>query len=221
MDPACEQEMFAMGWPTFICWWMITMLRFKSHTLAFLNWLLTTQCFLPWKSPTRRMSCATKYAVLTLADFCKGTKGWFHSYIWGRFSQQSGLVYAQDKSIAHQVQLAMAQAVTTFINENSSPDGSRVFCTWFMDSGTFAQLQGRTADGTAWWLSTTVWRQSGLLWGDQPIVGNTQPRPYNRKKKSVKTLTVTKQQSLWAFAVWTDWTGDWGHFRARSSPHYV
>lgn len=89
---------------------------FKSHTLAFLNWLLPPNVFyleIPYEGDVLR----AKYAVLTLDDFCKGTKGWFHSYIWGRFSQQSGLVYAQDESIAHQVQLAMAQAVTTFITK--------------------------------------------------------------------------------------------------------
>jgi len=89
---------------------------FKSHTLAFLNWLLPPNVFyleIPYQGDVLR----AKYAVLTLDDFCKGTKGWFHSYIWGRFSQQSGLIYAHDELIARRVQQAMAQAVSTFITK--------------------------------------------------------------------------------------------------------
>jgi hypothetical protein len=37
-----------------------------------------------------------KYAVVSLPDFQKGTSArWFHSYLWGRFCQPAGMVYAR------------------------------------------------------------------------------------------------------------------------------
>lgn len=56
-----------------------------------------------------------KYAVVSLADFQKGTsRRWFHSYLWGRFAQPSGLIYARNEQIEAQVLEAFAQAVVTF-----------------------------------------------------------------------------------------------------------
>jgi len=58
----------------------------------------------------------TKYAVLSLKDLQRGTsKQWFHSYLWGRFAQPSGLLYARNKKVEKQVRGALAQAVITFI----------------------------------------------------------------------------------------------------------
>jgi hypothetical protein len=58
----------------------------------------------------------TKYAVLSLADFQKGTsKRWFHSYLWGRFCQPAALLYARNDEVAGLVQEGLAQSVLTFI----------------------------------------------------------------------------------------------------------
>ncbi len=58
----------------------------------------------------------TKYAVLSLADFQKGTsKRWFHSYLWGRFCQPTALLYARNDEVAGLVQEGLAQSVLTFI----------------------------------------------------------------------------------------------------------
>ena len=58
----------------------------------------------------------TKYAVLSLADFQKGTsKRWFHSYLWGRFCQPTALLYARNDEVARLVQIGFAQSVLTFI----------------------------------------------------------------------------------------------------------
>jgi len=87
---------------------------FKGRTLAFLNSLLPPNVFyleVPFKGRILR----AKYAVLTLADFRKGTERWFHSYLWGRFSQQCGLIYVQDDFVARQVHEALACAVMTFV----------------------------------------------------------------------------------------------------------
>jgi hypothetical protein len=57
-----------------------------------------------------------KYTVLSLADFQRGTStAWFHSYLWGRFAQPTGILYARDERVSELVQNALAQAVMTFI----------------------------------------------------------------------------------------------------------
>jgi hypothetical protein len=66
--------------------------------------------------PVQDRVVRTKYAVLSLKDFQRGTsKQWFHSYLWGRFAQPAGLVYARNTQVEKQVRVALAQAVTTFI----------------------------------------------------------------------------------------------------------
>ena len=38
-----------------------------------------------------------KYAVVSMADFERGTRQWFHPYLWARFAQPSRLLYARDE----------------------------------------------------------------------------------------------------------------------------
>jgi hypothetical protein len=87
---------------------------FKSHTLAFLNRILPPNVFY-LEVPFQGQVLRAKYAVLTLEDFRKGTERWFHSYLWGRFSQQSGIVYVSDELVTTQIHEALACAVMTFI----------------------------------------------------------------------------------------------------------
>ena len=57
----------------------------------------------------------TKYAVLSVADFQKGTsKRWFHSYLWGRFSQPTAILYARSEAVAKLVLKGFARSVLTF-----------------------------------------------------------------------------------------------------------
>jgi hypothetical protein len=59
----------------------------------------------------------TKYAVLSLADFQKGTsKRWFHSYLWGRFSQPTALLYARNEKVTELVLKGFARATLTFVH---------------------------------------------------------------------------------------------------------
>ena len=67
-----------------------------------------------------------KYAVLTLEDFVKGPHRWFHSYIWGRFAQPSGLVYARNGENAALIQEALTLAVRTFVRR-ALPQAPEVF----------------------------------------------------------------------------------------------
>lgn len=86
---------------------------FKSRVLASFNSLLPPNVFyleVNYQGHTLR----AKYAVLSLTDFRNGAGRWFHSYIWGRFAQQCGLVYVRDQQVAQQVHEALARAVMTF-----------------------------------------------------------------------------------------------------------
>ena len=87
---------------------------FKERTLAFLNYLLPPNVFY-LEVQFQGQLLRAKYAVLTLADFYKGTERWFQSYLWGRFAQQTILIYAHDNHVACQVQQALAAATMTFV----------------------------------------------------------------------------------------------------------
>lgn len=87
---------------------------FNDHALAFLNYLLPPNVFY-LEVLFQGQLLRAKYAVLTLSDFHKGTERWFHSYLWGRFSQKTILLYAHDDHVAHQVQQALATAAMTFV----------------------------------------------------------------------------------------------------------
>jgi hypothetical protein len=66
--------------------------------------------------PYAGRSLRAKYAVVSLRDFAKGTSPcWFHSYLWGRFTQPAAVLYARDEEIRAQVIQALSQAVVTFM----------------------------------------------------------------------------------------------------------
>jgi hypothetical protein len=58
-----------------------------------------------------------KCALITLADFEKGTASWFHGYLWGRFSQPSRLVFSRDEIVSARVHAALANAVIRMMSE--------------------------------------------------------------------------------------------------------
>jgi hypothetical protein len=55
-----------------------------------------------------------KYAVVSLGQFERGTARWFHPYLWGRFAQPCGLLFAADEAVRRRVLRAFGAAVTTF-----------------------------------------------------------------------------------------------------------
>lgn len=55
-----------------------------------------------------------KYAIVSLDQFERGTARWFHPYLWGRFAQPCGLLFAADELVRHRVVGALAAAVATF-----------------------------------------------------------------------------------------------------------
>jgi hypothetical protein len=82
--------------------------------LAALNKLLPPNVFYI-EAPFEERVVRAKYAVLSLNDFSAGASRWFHSYIWGRFAQPVGLIYARNDQIVGYIQSTLAQAVLSFI----------------------------------------------------------------------------------------------------------
>ena len=82
--------------------------------LAALNKMLPPNVFyieVPFEDRVVR----AKYAVLSLNDFSAGAARWFHSYIWGRFAQPVGLIYARNDQIVERIQSILVQAVLRFV----------------------------------------------------------------------------------------------------------
>ncbi len=82
---------------------------------AIFNKILPPNVFyleIPFEGGTVR----TKYAVFSVTDFQRGaSRRWFHSYVWGRFAQPAGLLYARTPEVEDWVIDTLAQAVMTFI----------------------------------------------------------------------------------------------------------
>ena len=61
------------------------------------------------------MTLRCKYGVISLNDFDEGASSWFHSYIWGRFSQPTRLLYARNEEVRATMHSILAQATITFL----------------------------------------------------------------------------------------------------------
>jgi hypothetical protein len=87
---------------------------YSGRVPALLNALLPPNVFY-LEREFEGQTVRTKYAVLSLADFKKGTsKRWFHSYLWGRFSQPTGILYARNGEAAELIVKGFARSVLTF-----------------------------------------------------------------------------------------------------------
>jgi hypothetical protein len=67
--------------------------------------------------PFAGRTARAKYAVVSLDQFERGTARWFHPYLWGRFAQPCGLLYAADDTVRRRVIRALATAVSTFVTK--------------------------------------------------------------------------------------------------------
>jgi hypothetical protein len=74
----------------------------------------------------RTLRC--KYAIVSLPDLDRGTsRRWFHSYLWGRFSQPTAIAWWRDAPTRARVEADMARSVTTFLQRvipRVAPQGS-------------------------------------------------------------------------------------------------
>jgi hypothetical protein len=64
--------------------------------------------------PFAGRTARAKYAVVSLDQFERGTARWFHPYLWGRFAQPCGMLYAADETVRRRVVRALAAAVAGF-----------------------------------------------------------------------------------------------------------
>ncbi len=87
---------------------------YKRLLPAFFNRLLPPNVYYAETGSAMGMIRA-KYAILTLDDFQIGTTRWFHSYLWGRFSQPCAVVYARSTEVEMRVTDCLAGAVMTFL----------------------------------------------------------------------------------------------------------
>jgi hypothetical protein len=71
--------------------------------------------YLEATTPTgiRRSKCT----VISQADFTSGVERWYHSYLWGRFSQPVSLAYARDAHARDATLSALCAAACKFLTE--------------------------------------------------------------------------------------------------------
>ncbi len=84
--------------------------------LALANRLLPPNVFY-FESEHRGRKLRSKYAVITFDGFHWGIHHWFHSYLWGRFSQPCRLIYSRDPAVADAVVRSLIGAARRLIRE--------------------------------------------------------------------------------------------------------
>jgi hypothetical protein len=88
---------------------------YARKTRALSNWLLPPNVFYTEIHVADRVVRA-KYAVLSNTDLRHGTsRRWFHSYLWGRFTQPTALAWCRDEPARRQIEASLASARRTFL----------------------------------------------------------------------------------------------------------
>jgi hypothetical protein len=87
---------------------------YPSRRKALANWLLPPNVFYI-ELPVGGRKVRAKYAVLSGRDLRRGTTRWFHSYLWGRFTQPTAIVWSRDEAARQQVLESLAGAIRTFL----------------------------------------------------------------------------------------------------------
>lgn len=88
--------------------------------MATANWLLPPNVFYAEASGEGR-TLRSKVTMISMRDFQRGcSKAWFQSYIWGRFSQPTHLLYCRDQQAGRDVKAALMSAAKTFL-QNATP----------------------------------------------------------------------------------------------------
>ncbi len=101
------------------------------------------------ETPFAGRTARAKYAVVSLAAFERGTSRWFHSYLWGRFAQPCGLLYAADAAVRARVVGALGAAVATFATRTLPRLPSDVRRRDPVDAGPAPELCGGAPRGAA------------------------------------------------------------------------
>jgi hypothetical protein len=82
---------------------------------AWLLWLLPPNVYYV-EVPFGAARVRSKYTVVRLDSFLRGTSGrWFHSYLWGRFSQPTSIVWARDAAAHAELVQSLYRASIVFL----------------------------------------------------------------------------------------------------------
>jgi hypothetical protein len=88
---------------------------YARKTRALANWLLPPNVFYTEIRVAGRVMRA-KYAVISSADLRNGTsRRWFHSYLWGRFTQPTALAWHRDEAARRLIETSFVSARRTFL----------------------------------------------------------------------------------------------------------
>lgn len=87
----------------------------KRHAIA--NWLLPPNVFYI-EVTTKTGVIRSKYAVVSSNDFQRGTQRWFHSYLWGRFTQPVAIVYSKNETVRKNMLACLAGAIIRFLSKS-------------------------------------------------------------------------------------------------------
>lgn len=86
-----------------------------SRLQALANRLLPPNVFY-LEVPVGKVVVRLKYAVVSERDFAHGvSRRWFHSYLWGRFTQPFAVAFARDDACRAQMEANQMTAVRTFL----------------------------------------------------------------------------------------------------------
>jgi hypothetical protein len=89
---------------------------YARRTRALANWLLPPNVFYT-EIPVADRVVRAKYAVLSSADLRNGSsRRWFHSYLWGRFTQPTALAWCRDEAARRLIETSLASARRTFLD---------------------------------------------------------------------------------------------------------
>ncbi len=84
------------------------------------------------ETPFGQDTVRCKYAVLSLAQFERGTARWFQSYLWGRFAQPVKVVWADGPATTARLEAAFLRAGETLLRRALPmlPETGRVTTLW-------------------------------------------------------------------------------------------
>jgi len=104
---------------------------YPGRLKALANWLLPPNVFYI-ELPVNDRTVRAKYAVLSNRDLRRGTTRWFHSYLWGRFTQPTAIAWSRDEQARQAVLACFAGAITTFLERTLPrlPDAGSVQDLW-------------------------------------------------------------------------------------------
>ena len=104
---------------------------YPGRLKAIANWLLPPNVFYIELQDEGR-TVRAKYAVLSRRDLENGTTRWFHSYLWGRFTQPTAIAWVRNSDARRQALACLAGAVRTFLNRTLPhlPDSGSVESLW-------------------------------------------------------------------------------------------